>query len=523
MLYSWRGYTDQNYPFRYLGPSFRTAYENSIQKHGSLLFLKVLTADGRTIEKTFAEFDRDVGAVFMTENWSQSPVPGILTLSGNTYENLVYITAALLSGKIVCPLNGNEISEKLEARLRELSAFQVYADRGELKRETRSMRLPERPVGECLYPTRDPSQPMIYIFTSGTTGDSKIVQQREIGLMVNIDSLIGLHRLHERRRLATCMPVFHVNALEFSFLGCLLSGSELVLFEKFEFFQFFENIKKCEVEIVSLIPSILRSMLAQKDRINKAGLRLDYVVTAASYLAPTLAVEACQAFSFKLIQGYGLSEAINFSLKIPPKLSHDRVKHWLTAFPTPSLGTPLDGNEVVILDQAAQPLGPDQVGEIAVRGLNVMTGYRGGKGQEFKNNYLLTGDLGYFKICEESGQTYFFITGRKKDIIKRYGETVSLKEVDDAILPHLPAEVVAVAVGFPNETAGEEIGLVVFGKIDLSVLATKLQALPDALRPRILLAIESRPLTESGKPKRWIHTKLFESHQKTVFGKKVLF
>lgn len=522
---SWKGYSAHTYPFKHLSNSFRDSYLRSIAKHHDRPFLQCVSNSNEVVRKTFFDFDRDVRACLQQENLCHQDAEVIVTLSGNRYENLVFIVAGLLSGKVVCPLNGLDSVEYLASRLKLIDQPKLIYSSFETPLTQNKMVLQSNVEPLLQLPARDPIEPMIYVFTSGTTGDPKIVQQREIGILVNADSLIDLHQMHKGIHLATCLPVFHVNALEFSFVCSLLSGSQLTLFEKFDFFQFFDKIAEYKIDVISIIPSIIRTMLGFEKKLKDKLPDLKYVVTAASALSPQMAKQFCETFEFNLIQGYGLSEAVNFSAVIPPTLPKTQIQKWLCQFEVPSIGVPLDGNDMAILDDSNNRLNAGQEGEIAIQGLNLMKGYRSER-PIATDMYFRTGDQGHFRICEESGKKYFFITGRKKDVIKRYGETVSLKEADDALLSVIPASLNSITVGFAHDVSGEEVGAVVYGpsfdEEDWPSLKTQLLKIDDRWRPKLVLIVDKWPYTESGKPKRWIFAQNFSNYRENVFGKDIL-
>src|SRR5262249_35076730 len=150
----------------------------------------------------------------------------------------------------------------------------------------------------------------------------------------------------------------------------------------------------------------------------------------------------------RVIQGYGLSEATNFSTTLPIDLPDSIYQAAMIDTPYPSIGTTLRGGTIAILDDSGKELGESAVGEIAIRGWNVALGY---KHEPFTGNELRTGDLGHFRFV--GGKKHFFLTGRCKDVIKRFGETVSLREIDDLVTAFGINGLDAIAVPFENDLA----------------------------------------------------------------------
>lgn len=524
-LFQGRPFTAQE--LKFLPANFSEAFEQAILEYGARDFLKVYSADGSAIEKTFTEFADDVEKMRRDLLHRFSAADVIVTIDGNTYENLVAMTASLLAGFTLAPFNFNESVERVEQKIKQIglpcAILKGRLFKHDLPRAS-ELSIPASRPAEISSKQRPADRAFIFIFTSGSTGYSKIVEQTETGVLSNVDALIELHGLTDRKTIATPLPVFHVNALEFSFFCSLLSGQRLVVYEGFHFFQVIESLETDNVQILSAVPHILKSLSDLSKKVLEKNLSLEYCVTAASSLSPDLAKKLTEIFPFKIVQGYGLSEAVNFSLKTPPTLSAERIRHWLCDFQRPSIGVPLRGNDVFVLDADGNELGEKEEGEIAVRGFNVMRGYKDQKdGRVFEHGYLHTGDRGFFVRCEETGLPFFFISGRQKDVIKRFGMTVSLVEIDDALLKWTAPGVTAIAVSFENASAGEEIGVVVQGDADLKSLSEYLEKqIPAYMRPRVITTEQRNLRTDSGKPQRWSFAPLFEKFQKTSFTEKVL-
>ena len=514
--------------------SFCQKYFQAISEFADLSFLKVYSQSGSVIEKTFTQFGQDVEAVRrQLESEKESEKESVLvTIDGNTYAHCVFLVAGLLSDYIICPLNPNESKNRITDKINQIEApCKVYVGLSWSIRNPnstwKSMELQEHiSVGKHNLPNKkeDFERPFVYIFTSGTTGYSKIVQLPERAVLSNISSLIKSHELLTRKAVfATAMPIFHVNTLIFSFMCNLLSGQQLILFESYDIFNIIESLVEDRVQIFSANPSILQTFVDFADRIHRRKIYLEYCVSAASSLSPELATKFVTAFPFKLIQGYGLSEATNFSLLMPTALTKTRTDYWLTHFSRPSVGVELEGNSVVVLSEILTELNCDLEGEICIRGHNVMLGYKNTNNNAvFASGYLHTGDLGFYKICAETQRKFFFITGRSKDVIKRFGHTVSLVEIDDYLAKWLPRGVQAIAVPFLNSFSGEELGVIVSDSAtDENLEGLKLflvENIPAWMRPRVILQSLELLRTESGKPRRWALANLFKEYNSKSFS-----
>lgn len=527
-LRSWRG--EGKPKFSHLAPTFAESYREAVQRHAEKKFAVFINAGGERRECTFAAFDEQVSRARALIRPERANAAIFALADQNSFENMVFACAAWLEGFSLCPVNPEEGAGRIKKKLGQLgepctfwAGARFAADLG-----ARPLLIPER-EGDAKAEEKSfaPEQPMVLIFTSGSTGVSKAVEQMESGILSNVDSLISRHGMAEPACVGTPLPLFHVNALEFSFLSTLLSGNTFVLFEKFKLGQILGAVKSERIHVLSLIPPMVRALCERKREVLGADLAsLRYVVSAAAPLGPALARNFFESFPFRLLQGFGLSEGVNFSALMPRDLPAAEYKLWLTGFERPSIGTAIDGNEIFVLDEQGCELGPGERGEICIRGFNVMRGYRGDERREcFRGDYLHTGDLGHFEVSA-GGEKFFFLSGRLKETIKRFGETVSLVEVDELLAEWAQGRGMdAIAVPFEHEQAGEELGVVMGGERDeaaLLALKAYLEKLPKVIRPSVILWQAEAVRTPSGKPTRWKFKPAFERYRESIFGNSIL-
>jgi acyl-CoA synthetase (AMP-forming)/AMP-acid ligase II len=504
LLRSYQGKNFEEMNFAVLEKSFLSSYEKMVRLRSDEVFVKCYSAAGSRTEKTFVQFDSDVKSVSVRLFNLYNSYSILATSAGNTYEHLVYIVAILRLGFIFCPLNP---TDSPSARHKKISQLGVGA-----------FVLPDLsipPTNEFDEPepklkVRDPHKPFIYVFTSGSTGHSKIVEQTEAGVLCNIEALIKHHGfINQRLRIATPLPLFHVNALEFSFLTSLLSGQTLILYEKFDMMQVFRSLQEDEVEILSVVPHLLFAISQQMSKFK--NLRLEhfrYFISAAAPLSLKILKEFSQS-GFKILQGYGLSEAVNFSLLTPTSLTPAAILELAMRFQRPTAGVVLWGNEVEILDDGFKKCTEQQIGQIAIRGPNIMIGYKDSVAENpFQENFLLTGDRGFWFYDTKSAQKFIFVSGRSKDTAKRFGSTISLVELDEALMLVLPTTINAISFCFENDRAGEEIGLALQGipsQFDVNKLYFQLKnELPAEMLAKVFLLTDDKIRTDSGKALRWI-------------------
>lgn len=527
LLRSYNGSVYNPAKLKYVGKTFLESYLNAIENHGNNPCISFVSKD-ETINKTFAEFHADVCSAVRHMSQNVNAESLVVIVSDNSYPMMVFVIASLVSGRSVVPISENETEQGIEHKLQQLpGSFTVFSSE-KFAHKFQSLSLDfkvQDSLSKEVQFLNGFSGPIIYIFTSGSTGYSKIVQQTEAGLLSNISALIETHNMGPGINIATPLSLSHVNALEFSFFSSLFSGSYLIIFDKFDFGTLINVLNNFEVHILSLIPPIIRTIVEGQRTFKKCNLsKIKYIVSAATYLPKELAVNWLGHFGIPICQGYGLSEAINFSCILPPALTLEQNRFWLTNFDVPSIGPSIFGNNVFIFKDDVEAAEGD-IGEICIRGWNVMQGYVGDNGEEvFKGDYLHTGDMGYYKLCPWSRKKYFFIVNRKKEIIKRNGITLSLVELDRVLVDFLRPQADAISVGFSNQFAGEELAVIVKCDEDLgrslieSYVIHLTKKLPLSHVPRLIVATKKSLRTLSGKPLRWVFLQELAKFEKVSFG-----
>lgn len=516
-LYTYNNETFNSNSLRYVHNSFVENFIHSIQTNSKAVFLSIW--DVKKQEITYEELGRHVlgTAAYLLEEHSDSEV--IVLASFNSYEFIVYILATLVSGKTLYLLDPRETTEFYEKATKEMVKTHSFIRNLEIKNNSYA---DIKKLKENINRDKD----FIYIRTSGSTGKSKIVRQTQIGVLANVEALIRHHELFNcKKNIATSLPLFHVNALEFSLFSCLFTGSKLVLWNYTQIQNLGKLIDGEDIRILSMIPTQILQMLKYKNWIPRTSFKkIDYIVSAAAPLTTALVKQVQDEIGVKIIQGYGLSEAVNFSCTMPIKQDLDLYRKISIDSPYPSIGVPLWGNEVHVLSEDGRLLGENEKGELSISGYNLMSGYLGEQTlNEQKLSYFRTGDLGFHQYHEN--KKYFFIVGRIKDVAKRNGETVALRDVDDCFSVYLNEGVDCISVAFPHDLRGEEIGLLCNGDaafVNSDRFKNLINSLPLHRRPKVVFYNSDFQLrTASGKPMRWKYVELFSSYKNVQLGNRV--
>ena len=288
------------------------------------------------------------------------------------------------------------------------------------------------------------SDPAAIIYTSGTTGHPKGVVLTHRNYLFDTEQFVRVTQMTEQDRFLCILPLFHVNGQVVTTLSPIYAGASMVLMEKFSPKDFFPALARFKATAFSGVPTVYAILLnlPEAEQYDLSSLR--FCVCGAAPMPVDLFQRFEQKFRAFILEGYGLSEGTCVSSVNPP--GGDRK--------IGSIGVPLPGQEMRIVDDQDRELESSQVGEIVVKGDNVMQGYfknREATADALRGGWLHTGDLGY-----RDGDGYFHIVGRKKEMIIRGGENIYPKEIEEVLFRH-PKVLEAAVVGLPDPVWGEEV------------------------------------------------------------------
>jgi len=341
-----------------------------------------------------------------------------------------------------------------------------------------------------------PDDIALVLHTSGTTSRPKIVPLSQRNVCASARNIRQTLALTSADRGLNIMPLFHIHGLIAGTLAPLSAGSEVCCTSGFNALRFFSWMAEARPTWYTAVPTMHQTILsraAKNAEIIKAN-PLRFIRSSSSSLAPQIIQELEQVFGAPVIESYGMTEAA----------------HQMASNPLPpgkrkpgSVGLAA-GPEVGVIDAAGNLLSAGATGEIAIRGLNVMSGYENNpkaNGEAFSNGWFRTGDQG---VMDAEG--YITITGRLKEIINRGGEKISPREVDEVLMDH-PAVQQCVTFALPHDKLGEEVAAAVVlregaqaGEKDLREFAAK--RLADFKVPRKILILPEIPKGATGKTQR---------------------
>jgi len=336
----------------------------------------------------------------------------------------------------------------------------------------------------------------LVLFTSGTTARPKLVPLTHANLLASADNIAATLQLSSEDRCLNIMPLFHIHGLIGGLLASLVSGGSVVCPHGFNAPLFFDWLKNFQPTWYSAVPTMHQGILGQAptnlEIIRKHPLR--FIRSSSSAMPARVMKDLEKTFKAPVIESYGMTEAA----------------HQMASNPLPpgqrkpgSVGKAA-GPEIAIMDEAGgfQPVGT--IGEVVVRGPNVMRGYvdnQDANGKAYTQDWFRTGDQGYL-----DGDGYLFLTGRIKDLINRGGEKISPREIDDVLMDHSAVEQ-AVAFAVPHSTLGEEVVAAVVLRPAAKAEARELREfaatkLSEFKVPRQIVIVDEIPKSPIGKLQR---------------------
>ena len=297
------------------------------------------------------------------------------------------------------------------------------------------------------------------------------------------------------RHLVT-LPLFHTFGSTVQMNAGFAAAATLVLVERFDAAQAIALMQRHGITFFAGVPTMYWALLNALDEhtdIERLRSTLRMAVSGGASLPVQILEDFSRRFGVNILEGYGLSETSPVATFNHP--------HRVTK--PGSIGQPIWGVEVRLLDATGQPVdGTDQVGEIAVRGYNIMKGYLNrpeATAEVLENGWFRTGDL-----ARRDADGFYFIVDRAKDMIIRGGFNVYPREIEEALIRHPAVSLVAV-IGVEHPSLGEEIKAVVVLKEteepieEETLIAWSRERLAAYKYPRIVEFVERLPMTSTGK------------------------
>jgi acyl-CoA synthetase (AMP-forming)/AMP-acid ligase II len=297
----------------------------------------------------------------------------------------------------------------------------------------------------------------IQLYTSGTTGNPK-------GAMLAHRNLLGGRRAAAEARMAwnewtaedvslVAMPVAHIGGSGWGMVG-LVNGARGVVAREFDPFKVLDFIETFRISKMFMVPAALQIVVRQPKAREVDFTPLKFIMYGASPIPFDLLRECMEVFGCGFCQQYGMTETCGTIVYLPPEDHDPKGNERMRA-----AGLPMPGVELMVVDDAGNPVPTGAVGEVAIKSVANMVGYWNLPDATAKtirpDGWLLTGDAGYL---DKDG--YLYIHDRVKDMIISGGENIYPAEVESAVYGHPDVAEVAV-IGVPDEKWGEAVKAVV--------------------------------------------------------------
>lgn len=293
-----------------------------------------------------------------------------------------------------------------------------------------------------------PDDTAVILYTSGTTGHPKGVELTHRNIVSNAVAGRGSGSIEEEEPAGSevqlaILPLAHAYGLTVSNIS-YLTGTKIVMHPRFDTTAVLSAIERHRISAFAGVPAMFVALLYTPDADKYDTSSLSYCVSGSAPLPLAVLEGFEQKFGCQILEGYGLSEATTVL-----------TAHGQNMVRKPgSVGKPIPGVELLIVDENEKPVPAGEVGEIIAQGPNVMKGYYNMPQETqaaLRNGWLHTGDMGRF---DEDG--YLYIVERKKDLIIRGGFNIYPRDVEEVLNRH-PAVIESAVIGIPSERMGEEV------------------------------------------------------------------
>ena len=429
----------------------------------------------------------------------------VIATTRNSPEYLFVWLAVMRLGAVLVPMNPDNSTAEIAGLIGQVDPRAIVTD-GDLRPAvTHSARtsahdaeivavedLPQETSLELVDASR-PDDVAVMIPTSGTTGRSKLVMQRQRSYVLAGEGFPFWLGLNETDRLMTSLPLFHINAPCYSVLGSIAARAGLVLLPEFSGSRFVDDARRFGATEFNAIGAMLEILMRQPERTDDADNPIRLCYTGPS---PTKQrqLEIESRFGFEIVCGYALSES-------PYGLIWKRGTR-----PFGTLGSARQHPVLGVINHAraivdGRSAAAGEIGELELKNPAVMAGYYGMPEETQKvivGGWLKTGDL----VRVNGDETYTFV-GRKKELIRRRGENLSPLEVESALELH-PDVLEAAVIGVPSELSEEEVKAYIVAAPGASATPAELRDFVSARLtpfkvPRYFEFVEGLPHTPTGR------------------------
>lgn len=453
-------------------PNVFSLFYHRYQETPDQLFLISLhhEAEARYTYRQFFNKVLKVRAFLQEKNLAQGDAINLIIQ--NSADFLTIYFAAFSLGIIVCPINYNFTPKEMMYIIRDSQGKMLFVDEEYLpkvqelepelggrcpmvmvsndRKDTRYISFaeifnaPETAIDENVMRHVTLDDKAVIIYTSGTSGNPKGAILTHANLLADAQAIAEWFKFNQTTRTLCILPLFHNNGQVVTLLAPLWAGGSTVMIKgNITLKNFWDFVKRYEVTWSSVIPTILSVLLNFK--IKRTDNTMQGIICGGALLPQRVQMEFEEKFQVPIYEGYGLTETTSFSCFNPREISDRKIG---------SIGRSLPINEMAILDENGDELPPNKIGEICIRGYNVFLEYCNlpeRNARAFQNGWFHSGDYGY---CDEQG--YYYIQGRKDDMIIKGGENIYPREIENVLYTHPKVKECAV-IGVEHKLWGENL------------------------------------------------------------------
>ncbi|MBM2619848.1 long-chain fatty acid--CoA ligase [Actinoplanes sp. LDG1-06] len=343
---------------------------------------------------------------------------------------------------------------------------------------------------------RPETDPAVILYTSGTTGQAKGAELSHANLLFNA---LTCNRLFQSAPATDThllvLPLFHSFGSTVNMNAGFATAATLVLLPRFDAAAAVQLLQSENVTFFAGVPTMwwgLLNALGEGVDVERIAANMRVAVSGGSSLPVEIIKAVQERFGVTILEGYGLSETSPVATFSKPG-----------ADPRPgSIGVPIWGVEVKLIDAEWNTVeGSDEIGEIAIRGHNIMRGYYNrpdATAEVMRDGWFRSGDLG-----RRDKDGYYYIVDRAKDMIIRGGFNVYPREIEEVLMTHEAVSLAAV-IGVPHPSHGEEVKAFVILKPGATATGDELvewskEQMAAYKYPRVVAIVESLPMTATGK------------------------
>src|SRR6266446_7003728 len=340
-----------------------------------------------------------------------------------------------------------------------------------------------------------PDDTAVILYTSGTTGKPKGAELTHLNMLLNARLSDSMYPRAEHDVHLLTLPLFHSFGQTVQMNAGLYNRASLVLLPRFSPDAALRLMEEENITIFAGVPTMYWALLhhprSDQYDLQKIARTLRLAISGGAAMPVEVMLAFNEKFNVKIIEGYGLSET-------SPIAVFNRLDREVKPG---SIGLPVWGVQVRVVDQDDHDVGTNEVGEIVIRGHNVMKGYYKrpeATAEAMRNGWFHTGDLAR---RDEDG--YFSIVDRAKDMIIRGGFNVYPREIEEVLMTH-PVVSLAAVIGVPHDRHGEEVKAFVILKegatiTEVELVAWSKQTMADYKYPRLIELRTELPMTATGK------------------------